>query len=244
LAGIHRFTREGSSQALSHFRRAIELDPNFAAAYGMAARCHALRKAGRWMTDPASDVAEAGQLARRAIELGRDDAVALCTAGFALADVVDELAYGDALIDQAITLNPNYAWAWIFSGWVKISLGQPEVAIERISHAMRLSPHDPYVFGMQSAMASAHLAAGRYAEALSWAEMSARVKPDYLLAACIAAASGALEGRIEEARKTVAKLRQIDPEMRISNLKSVVSYLRPHDFTKWVEGLRKAGLPE
>jgi TolB-like protein/tetratricopeptide (TPR) repeat protein len=244
LAGIHRFTKESSSEALSHFRRAIELDPNFAVAFGMAARCYAQRKAGRWMTDPASEIAEAGQLARRAIELGPDDAVALCTAGFALADVADDLAYGDALIDQAITLNPNLAWAWIFSGWVKISLGEPEAAIERISHAMRLNPHDPYIFGMQSVMASAHLAAGRYAEALSWAEKSSRVKPDYLLAACIVAASRALAGRIEDARNAVASLRRLDPELRISNLKSVVSYLRERDFAKWVDGLRKAGLPE
>ena len=244
LAGIHRFSKEGSSEALSHFRRATELDPNFAAAYGMAARCYALRKAGRWMTDPASEIAEAGRLARRAIELGPDDAIALSTAGFALADVVDELVDGDALIDQAIALNPNLAWAWIFSGWVKISLGEPEAAIERISHAIRLSPHDPYIFGMQSAMASAHLAAGRYAEALSWAEKSSRVKPDYLLAACIVAASRALAGRIEDARHAVATLRRLDPELRLSNLQSVVSYLRAPDFAKWVDGLRKAGLPE
>jgi TolB-like protein/class 3 adenylate cyclase/Flp pilus assembly protein TadD len=244
LSEIHRFTKEGGAEALSHFRRAIELDPNFAAAYGMAARCYAQRKAGRWMTDPALEIAEAGRLARRAIDLGPDDAVALCTAGFALADVVDELADGDALIDQAIALNPNLAWAWIFSGWVKISLGEPEAGIERISHAMRLSPQDPYMFGMQSAMASAHLAAGRYAEALSWAEKGIRVKPNYLLAACIIAASRALAGRIEEARVAVATLLQIDPELRISNLRSVVSYLRAGDFAKWTDGLRKAGLPE
>jgi adenylate cyclase len=210
----------------------------------MAARCYAQRKAGRWMTDPASEIAEAGRLARRAVELGPDDAVALCTGGFALADVVDELADGDALIDQAIALNPNLAWAWIFSGWVKISLGEPEAAIERISHALRLSPHDPYIFGMQSAMASAHLAAGRYDEALSWAEKSMRRRPDYLLAACIVAASRALAGRIEEARGTVATLLWLDPDLRVSNLKSVISYLRAAEFAKWVDGLRKAGLPE
>ena len=244
LAEIHRFAKDGSSEALSHFRRATELDPNFATAYGMAARCYALRKAGRWMTDPAFEIAEASRLARRAIELGPDDAIALCTAGFALADVVDELADGDALIDQAITLNPNLAWAWIFSGWVKVSLGEPEAAIERISHAMRLSPHDPYIFGMQSAMASAHLAAGRYAEASSWAERSSRAKPDYLLAACIVAASRALAGRIEDARNAVATVRRLDPELRVSNLRSVISYLQAPDFAKWVDGLRKAGLPE
>ena len=119
-----------------------------------------------------------------------------------------------------------------------------EAAIDRISHAMRLSPYDPYIFGTQSAMASAHLAAGRYAEALFWAEKASRVKPDYLLAACIVAASRALAGRIEEARNAVATLRRLDPELRLSNLKSVISYLQTRDFEKWADGLRMAGLPE
>jgi TolB-like protein len=159
LAALHRFTKEASNEALLHFRRATELDPDFAAAFGMAARCYVQRKAGRWMIDPTSEIAEAGRLARRAVELGPDDALALCTAGFAIADVVDELTDGDALINHALALNPNLAWAWMFSGWVKISLGEPEAAIERLSHAMRLSPHDPYLSGMLSAMASAHLSA-------------------------------------------------------------------------------------
>jgi TolB-like protein/class 3 adenylate cyclase/Tfp pilus assembly protein PilF len=244
LAELHRFTKDASNEALLHFGRAIELDPHFAAAYGMAARCYALRKAGRWMAESASEIAEAGRLARRAIELGPDDAVALSTAGFALADVVDELEDGDALIDRAIALNPNLASAWIFSGWVKVSLGEPEAAIERLSHALRLSPHDPYLFGMLSAIASAHLAAGRYGEALSWAEKSFRVKPDYLLAACIMAVSRALDGRVEEARNTALIVRRLDPDLRLSNLKSVISYLREKDFTKWVDGLRTAGIPE
>ena len=39
MAGLHLWTREGNKEALSHFYRAIELDPSFASAYGMAARC-------------------------------------------------------------------------------------------------------------------------------------------------------------------------------------------------------------
>ena len=84
LAGVHQWTKEGNDEALSHFYRAIELDPNFASAYGMAARCYAQRKASGWVTDRAGAIAEAARLARRAAELGKDDAVALGTAGIAL----------------------------------------------------------------------------------------------------------------------------------------------------------------
>jgi hypothetical protein len=108
------------------------------------------------VTDRTHDIGESARLARRAAELGRDDAIALCTAGFALADVAADFEAGDALIERALRLNSNSAWAWLFSAWVKVWLGEREVAIERAARAMRLSPHDPHLFMMQHAIAMAH----------------------------------------------------------------------------------------
>jgi adenylate cyclase len=73
LAGVHQFTKEGNNAALSNLYRAIELDPNFAAAFGLAARCYVQRNAGGWVTDHEQAVAEAERLARRAAALGKDD---------------------------------------------------------------------------------------------------------------------------------------------------------------------------
>ena len=78
--------------------------------------------------------------------MGKDDAVALCTAGIALAYVVGDLDDGAAFADRALVLNPNLAWAWLFSGWIKVWLGEPEIAIEHFARAMRLSPQDPDIF--------------------------------------------------------------------------------------------------
>jgi hypothetical protein len=50
--------------------------------------------------------------------LGRNDAVALCTASIALAYVVGDLDDAEALSDRALVLNPNLALAWLFGGWV------------------------------------------------------------------------------------------------------------------------------
>lgn len=210
----------------------------------MAARCYVQRKAGGWATDRAQESAETARLARRAAELGKNDAVALCTAGDALADVVGDLDAAAALTDRALVLNPNLAWALLFSGWVKVALGEPDVAIERVARALRLSPHDTQIFSMQAATAYAHFFAGRYDEALSWAETAVREQPNFLLSTCMAAASGALAGRPAEAEKAMVRLRQLDPALRISNLEDLFPIRRSADFARWADGLRKAGLPE
>jgi TolB-like protein len=244
LAHLHRWTRDDNAAAVSDFKRAIGRDPKFAAAYGMAARCYAQSKVGGWVDDRTHDIADAEQLARRAVELGKEDAVALSAAGFALADVVGKVKDGDAFIERALALNRNLAWAWTFSGWTKIWLGKPEVAMDHVALAMRLSPHDPHMFLMQAAMATAAFFADRHGEALSWAEMALRDKPDMVLAACVAALCHAHDGRNVEMRQAIDRLLAFDPALRLANLEDRFAVYRPEDHRRWVEGLRKAGLPE
>lgn len=244
LAGLHQWTKESNDEALANLYRAIELDPNFASAYGVAARTYVRRKAGGWITDGDREYSEAIRLARRAADLGKDDALALVSAGITLSFIAGEHEYGKILTDRALALNPNLAWAWLFSGWARVWLGEPEATIERVGRAMRLSPSDHDSFSMYCAMAFAHFFAGRYGEAVSWAERAVREQPDILFSTIIAAASNAQAGRSEEAKKAMAQVRRIDPSLRISNLKSLYTIHRSEDFERWSEGLRKAGLPE
>jgi TolB-like protein/class 3 adenylate cyclase len=244
MAKFYRWTAEDISEALRLFKRSIELDPEFASAYGMAARCYSYRRSNKWFTNLQQEAVEAARLARHAVELGKDDAVALCLAGWTFAHVAGDLDSGASLIDQSITLNSNLAVAWLFSGWVAVYLGEPEVAIEHVGRAMRLSPLDPSIARMQAATATAHFFAGRYDEACSWAEKAVRGQPDSLAALRAAAASSALAGRFEKAREAVARLRQLDPTARVSNLKDYIPLRRTEDFDSFAEGLRMAGLPE
>jgi tetratricopeptide (TPR) repeat protein len=244
MAGVHQWTRDANTEALSNFQRAIELDPNFASAYSMAAHCYEQRRENGWETDRIKETVEVARLARRAAELGKDDAVALCMAGIALAYVVRELDDGAAFIDRALALNPNLAWAWLCSAWTNIWMGEPKVAIERVTRAMRLSPQDPYLFEMHTAAACAHFLAGQNTEALSWAEAAARGQPNYAPALRVFAASNAMAGRQEQAEKAITRLRELHPGLRLSNLKELFPIQRPEDIAAWTEGLRKAGLPE
>jgi TolB-like protein len=244
MSFIHQWSQEATAQALLHFYRAIELDPGFASAYGMAARCYSLRKAGGWEDDRERATTEVRRLVRRAAELGKNDALALSTAGIALAFVVGELEDGDAMIDLALSLNPNLVWGWLFSGWVKVWNGEPEKALEPLSRALRISPHDPHVFSMHSAAAMAHLFSGRYSEACKWAQLAMRDNPNTLIATCTFAASSALSGQQSQAAKAMAKLRSLDPNLRLSNLHDWCPIRRSEDFRAWSDGLRQAGLPE
>jgi len=245
MASHYQRTRESTSEALRMFYRAIELDPDFASAHGAAARCYGRRKLNGWMTDRVQEIAETARLARRAVALGRDDAAALATSGNALAYVVGDLDDGTAFIDRALALNPNLAAAWVYSGWARMWLGEPDTAIEHLARAMRLSPLDPLIGFMQSATAHAHFFAGRYDMASSCAGMALQDRPDYVVALRVAAASNALAGRMEQAQKALERLRQLDPALRVSNLRDTMGpHRQPKDVARYEEGLRKAGLPE
>jgi hypothetical protein len=59
------------------------------------------------------------------------------------------------------------------------------------------------------------------------------------------AAGNALAERPEQACKALVRLRQLNPALRVSNLRDVLGpYRRTEDLARYEEGLRKAGLPE
>jgi TolB-like protein len=242
--GTREFNREANEEALRLFYSAIELDPEFSSAYGMAASCYCPRKQNGWMGNRVQEIAEAQRLARRAAELGHYDATALCRSGYALAYLVHDFDAGAALIDRALALNPNLASAWRASGWVKIYLGEPELAIECFTRFIRQNPRDPAIFGTYDGIALAHFCAGRYDDASSWAEKAIAQAPNFAPAFRVAAASRALGGRLEGAQRAMARMRELDPAYRISDVKDRIPFRRTEDLARYEEGLRKAGLPE
>jgi len=244
IASVDWRTPEATSQALRHFYNAIELDPDFSSAFGMAAWCYVRRKNSRWMVEPMKETSEAIRLARRAVEVGNEDAIALSAGGFTLAYVGHELEDGAAYVDRAVMLNPNLAAAWDFRGWASVLLGEHDMALQHFGHSMRLSPLDPLMYVAQNGIAYAHFFAGRYDESLLWAQKVLRYSPTSHSALRIFAAANARAGRLKDANKAMARLREVDPTFRVSNLADLTPLRRPEDVAKYTDGLRKAGLPE
>ena len=241
---FNQWTNESIDEALKLLNKAIELDPEFASAHGLAAWCYTRRRQSRWMKDHPHEMAELERLARRAIALANDDAVALYTGGWALVHVAGSVEEGAAAINRALTLNPNMTNAWHLSGWTNIFIGDPGKAVEHFARAMRLNPLDPIFHRMQVGTIAALLLVGRYEESSLVAQAALQQYPTFLPLLRVAVASYALAGKMTEAKKIVARICQLDPTSPLSRAVDFAPFRRPEDISRYRDALQKAGLSD
>jgi TolB-like protein/Tfp pilus assembly protein PilF len=242
MASFHQGNRKAVAEALELFNKAIQLDPGFALAYAMSAWCYYVPLS--FWTGGRDEALEAERLARRAAQLGKDDATALCVAGFVVATIARDFDMGVAMVNRALVLNPNLVTAWFLSGWVRVLIGELDVAMEHFSRAERLSPLDPFIWAVYVGTAYAHFFAGRHDQALSAVEPGLRDMPNYLPALSLVAASSALTGAADRAQRAVVRILELDSTRRISELKKRMPFRHSEQLAILIEGLRKAGLPE
>ena len=104
VAHVLERNRQAMDNALAFFGRAIELDPNYATAHGMSAWCLVMRRVNGWTMDRAEEDREVRRLADRVMRTGRDDPIALYSAGWALAFVLHDLDGGARLVERALAV--------------------------------------------------------------------------------------------------------------------------------------------
>ena len=247
LRGTAKFwgwSRESTEASMALFTKAIELDESFALPHALMGMIFSLRKQSRWMVDVQKETAIAVHHARRAIQLGREDALALVCGGFTLADVADDLDLGSDCIAQGLSLNPNLSWGWLFSGWAHIFLGKHDTALEHLAKSERLSPRDPTLVEVRSASALAHFLSGSYQEAIHLTEMVNSQAPTFPSAWRTKAISYALAEQPERAAAAARKLLELDPSARASVLVPLLPFLRSEDRERYRQGLLQAGIPD
>jgi adenylate cyclase len=233
-------SREENEKALRFAQQSISLDANFSAAYGVALACYSDRYDQRWMEDERI-AAEGKEYALRAVELGLDDAFALSRAALFFG-LFGDAGTADAIVDQAIAVNPNLSDAWRVRGWISLWLGQHEQALEQFQYAMRLNPLDPRNYAAENGLAMANFFLHRFEIALSWAIKSMARQKNYAPPARFALASYAMLGRIDDANALLARVRASG--FTISLFKKRNVFKRQEDVDFLTEAYRLAGVPE
>jgi adenylate cyclase len=148
------------------------------------------------------------------------------------------------MVDRAVGFNPNSFRAWQQRGWTCVTAGQPEEAIRSFERAIRLSPFDPSLFITFVGMSVAYIGLGRFDEAVAAAKKALRENQTNSTAhRCLASALAHL-GCKTEAREAAAGLLELEPGFRISEWVSRIGLSRIDGLQLYIDGLRKAGLPE
>jgi TolB-like protein len=245
LAQSYRYTEEGLSEAVALARQALAIDPSYVPAAAMISVCRWMQRVQGWGALSADDVGEACRLARQALEAERDDAETIWQAAMTLFRLAGETAMAAAALDRVLALNPNAAHAWMARGNIHASRNRPEMAIEAIKRARRLSPFDQYSFFYAFTIAIAHLGARRFEQAAEWAARALHDQPRLASAMRLKVAALALLGNLDEARAELSRLLAIDPKVTIAGYRTYAAhFLAPEVLELQVIGLRLAGLPE
>jgi adenylate cyclase len=232
-----------ASKALEFFHEAIELDEEFAAAYAMVAYVALVEQAvsGSPLSEQRRE--QAVRFAERAARLGHDDAFVLARSAHVLAYLGRKYDRAALLVEQAVTLNTNFATAWHSRGWVAVVSDLPERAIESFQQMTRLSPLDPLIVGALYGSAFAYFLASRYEEGLEAATRAVQMAANVLSLAAVVVNAVSL-GRRVEAADAAAHLLRVDPTFRIGHVDYVFPMRSVDSRTRIARALRESGLPE
>ncbi|HEV7601806.1 MAG TPA: adenylate/guanylate cyclase domain-containing protein [Bradyrhizobium sp.] len=225
------------------FTKAFALDPDYAAAYAMAALCLLYRQSLRGSSLSPDDSAESIRLARMAAKLAQEDANAMARAAHVLANLGKQYDLAKELVDRAVALNPNLGSAWLVRGWVSIMRGEGQCALESFTTVLRLDPLDPARAGAWAGLACAHNALGDFEAGYQWATRALETETEmYTLAYFVINAVPA--GRMQEARDAVRKMLQLKPAVNLSDACQLCC-TRDEDWSaRMMDSFRKAGLSE
>jgi len=234
-------TREGAVEAIRLAHRALELDPRFGYAAVLASVCHLNNVILGYPLDPQSERKEAVRLSRLALSIDDNDPETLALAAIVSAAMVGDCESGIEMADRAVALNPNSFHAWHYRGWVYRFSGLPEEAVRNFERAVRMNPVDPLLHWTFVGLGGAFVELSRFDEAIVAAKRALRQNPSNSLAyRCLASAFAHLE-RDAEAQEGAARVLQLDPTFTIS---AFIARGGQSNAKLYIEGLRKAGLPE
>jgi TolB-like protein/class 3 adenylate cyclase len=236
LAALYPITKERTLKALGLLDQALAIDRHYGPAISWAAMCHLRLAQDGWAEEPETSRRKSIDLARQALDVAENDPRILADAAFVLALFGEDFGAMIGLVDRALALNPSYARGWNLSGRLRLWAGQPDLAIEHLETALRLSPCE-HTGAPLATMGVAYFFKRQFDEAAAKLLLSIQDNPGLPPSYRVLAACYAHMGRLDEARAIVARLRAISPLV-------VPSYLPPQRNPEYRElylsGLRLA----
>lgn len=243
-------TRDALEESCWLLQRAIDFDPNYAAALAWLARTQWAIDSQHFRFPSASEVDQYVRVAQRAVELSRDNPEVLVVASASIGLAGGDLTEAIALVERALALNPNSAEAWAMSGMLYAHMGDGETARCKLERSVQFCPTNLWVNWQIFPFALAHFATGRYDDALVWIERGLRRLPNHVVFLKYKAGAFGLLGRTIEAQEVVRCLHALVPGLTLSRVGDLRAILLKHSirwpavFDAQFEGLRRAGLPE
>jgi len=234
----NRYTKETNVQARIMFERAIDLDPEFAAAYGWLGFTHFHEWTFGWSKNPQS-LELAFELAQRTLDL--DDSLPL--GHHLLGKVYSRKKQHEkaiAELKKAIALSPNSADGLVGLGYILNFAGRPEEAIGLVKKAMRLNPMYPAYYLWE--LGHAYFITGRYEEAIETLKRVLDRNSNFMPAHVFLAASYSEIGREEDARAEVTEVERLSPQASLVALRRTLPYKDQSVLERLIDSLRKAGL--
>ena len=242
LPEIHEQSEESVKRAEEHLRKAIELDPGYPEALGMLADIIATRTVNGWHENIMRGLEESLQMSRRALQAGPENSTCLACAASTYVIIGRRFEEGLDLAERALRLHPNSVFVRNRAGVAFVNCGESDKALEQFETAWRMNPQDPKAFTF-TGMAAAHFFARRFDECIAWGRRATDEASGANIARRHVAAALALLGRIGEAKAEIAEVLKRQPSSSLTRSR-LSSFRYPWMYDLYLDGLRKAGLPE
>jgi adenylate cyclase len=243
IAEIQNRTKSSLESAIELLGRAIATDQHFSAAYGFLAHAYLMLVVYGWGSVDEAKM-RGFDAAKKAVELGRDDPIALSLGGLSIAYFGGRPEEGLVHIERALTLDPNYIGGWQSAGTVRCWVGDHEKCIEFHEYALQLSPKDVLAFESYSLISAAHFYLGHFDQALNWAERALRERPRFPLALVFKIAASAMDGSLSDQLRADIQQMSLRPGVSITAIMRRSIRSRSQDRELFETALRKAGFPE